>query len=329
MNASVLATGWHVPDEIIPNSFFDDGKPWYFYDGNGNRLPGKETLLTDEKIRAISGVLERRKCAPGEYGHHLVAKAATAALSRAGLCATDLDGIIVATVTAQTNFPSCATCVQELLGATNVRTAFDIANACAGFPLALDIAKHAVLATGQTYLVAGVETLTRIVDYAGRDVNANLFGDGAGVAIVGPGDRGILAYAGRSDTADGRLVFITRDGNGRVRMPNGPGVFRNAVRSMGRVTDELLGMMVWEKRDVDLYVYHQANQRILDGVASALALDPERVGNNIARYGNMSAAACPVLLAQSVEEGRVGPGSRVIMVSFGAGLVTSGVALRL
>jgi 3-oxoacyl-[acyl-carrier-protein] synthase-3 len=337
VNAAIVGTGWYVPEEIITNSFFNDGEPWFFYDGEGNRIPDAlsptgylQTLLTDEKMRQISGVEQRHKAAAGERVHHLVEKAARRALADAGMEPRDLDGIIVATVTPHRRFSSAANCVQELLGAQNVHACYDIANACAGFPLAVDIAAQKVRSEGKVYLVAGAEVLTRIVDYAGRDVNANLFGDGAGAAILAPTERdiGVLAYAGRSSPEDGKIRYIVQDDRGFVRMPEGPRVFVNAVQSMHAVTLELLEKTGWRKDEVDYFVYHQANIRILDRLMRVADIDPARVGKNIAQYGNMSAATNPVLLAQAREYGAITDGSKVIIAAFGAGLVTAGVAVR-
>jgi 3-oxoacyl-[acyl-carrier-protein] synthase-3 len=341
MRAAIVGTGWYVPDEVIPNAFFDDGEPWYFYDSKGDRVPEtdgerrktnqyKHTFLTADKIATISGVSERRKAAPDEHVHHLIAQAAENALNNAGIDADALDGIIVATISQQTDFPSAANRVQELLKARRAQNSFDIANACAGFPLALQIANGLIQTSRQgVYLVAGAELLTRAVDYEGRDVNANLFGDGAGVAILAPSfDTGILAYAGRSDQKDGKLDYITRDSYGKLRMGEGPSVLKNAVASMRDVTAELLNKVGWAKDDVDYYVFHQANRRIIEGLIRVMDVDPTKVGNNISRYGNMSAATNPVLLAQAREQGHITDGSKVIVASFGAGLVTSGVAVQ-
>lgn len=354
MNAKILGTGFYVPDEIIPNSMFDDGKPWYFYDANSERIKDesspsglKQTFLTDEKIRKISGIRERRKSGKDEYAHHLAAIAGKRALDAAGMPPADLEGIIVANVTQDSPFPSTAVKTQALLGASRVRDAYDIAFACAGFPLGLRNARDHILNGHGPYLVIGVETLTKITDYIGRDVNATLFSDGAGACVVVPSDEeaGILAYASRSDPFHEKLFYILRDRKGFLRMPQGPYVMKNAVKSMAAATIDVLERTRWPGlqhpsplenppspnelfSQVDYFIFHQANNNITEGLIASTGIPREKVGNNIHKYGNMSAATCPVLLAEAVLEGKVHEGSRVILSSFGSGLVTSAIAVQ-
>jgi 3-oxoacyl-[acyl-carrier-protein] synthase-3 len=343
MRAAIVGTGFYVPDGVIPNSRFDDGKPWYFYDKDGNRLPETDPvnrlvdpykckIVTGEYIREkLSGIRERREAAPHEELHHLAWRAGEAALKNAGLSASDLTGIVIATVTARSTFPSAAIEVQNLLGADSVRYTHDINNACAGFPRALDIARKNIESDGRgIYLVIGAEVLTRVTDYEGRDINANLFGDGAGAVVLAPcsDGEGILASANRSDPSKGRIEYITRDHRGFLRMGNGPAVFVNAVPSMCAVTEELLEKARWKTDDVDYFVYHQANERITKAITKQLGAHPDKVGNNIAKYGNVSAATCPILLAEARDSGVVTKGSKVTIVAFGSGLTTSGVAVQ-
>ncbi len=332
VNAAIAGTGYYLPDEIRDNKYFADGEPWFYFDRNGNSLRNrdgfKKAILTEEGILRRTGIRERR-IARNQPLEELAARAGAAALDDAGMSAQDLYGILVATVTQTQQYPSAAVLVQKRIGATKVRETYDVGKACAGWPMALDQAASAIIRGRGPYLVIGAERLSGVTDYLGRDINATLFGDGAGAAVVVPEDtdRGILAYTTRSEPFDSRHEYITRDIRGLLRMQEGAKVLKNAVPSMAVVTQELIDTLGWSLDDIYL-VPHQANKRITEGVIRKTGIDPSRVGDNIEWYGNMSAATCPILLAQMREQGAIGTGSKAIVVSFGSGLVTSGVAIQ-
>ena len=344
-SAEIIGTGYYVPEEIIPNEFFFDGKPWYFYDKDENKIIDQKTLKPKEKIFSeedlnpdgsfkINGIKERRKSSKDEQSHDLAFKAAYNALQNSGMTANDIEGIIVASVTQQYQFPSTASLVQEMLGAKNVKEAFDVGNACAGFPLALSIARDRIINNKGPYLVLAVEALTKLVDYSPsgeRDINATLFGDGSGAVLVVPSEKeniGILADESLSNPHGKQSMYIYRSSNNRLKMPMGPYVRKHAVNSMIEVTNVLLKNSNLEVKDVDFFNFHQANLIITEDVIKYANLPREKVGNNILKYGNMSAATNAILLAQAREDNRIKKGYLVVNVSFGSGLVTHGVITK-
>lgn len=343
-NAQIIGTGYYVPEEKITNDFFFDGKPWYFYDKEGKKLLDKETGKPKEKIFTekdlnpdgsfrINGIKERRKAAKNEESHDLAYKAAYNTISNSGITANDIEGIIVASVTQQYQFPSTACLVQEMLGAKNVKEAFDIGNACAGFPLALSIARDRIRSGKGPYLILAVEALTKLMDYTPdgeRDINTTLFGDGSGAVVAIPSEKniGIMIDESLSNPHGKQSMYIYRDANNRLKMPMGPYVRKHAVNSMINVTKTLLEKSGLEIKDIDFYNFHQANLLITEDVINYAGLPREKVGNNILKYGNMSAATNAILQAQAIEEGKIKEGYIVINVSFGSGLVTHGVITK-
>ena len=212
--------------------------------------------------------------------------------------------------------------------------AFDVAAACAGYPIAMTLA-NSLFKSGEIHgpiAVVASEKLSKMIDY--YDVNSPLFGDGAGAMIVGKylGEGELEGkikgcYAG-SDAVGGKSDLIFRDAKGMLRMPEGNKVMKYAVKNMAGAVGRLKDDLGWTNDDIDLIIPHQANIRILKSVAKSTGIPWEKVYNNIEKYGNMSSATCAVGLSEAIKEGKIDNNSKVMMVSFGSGLVTSAVALE-
>lgn len=287
-----------------------------------------------------TGIRERRVAAPEEAASDLAAAAARAALARAGCQAEEVDVVIVATASPDTLFPSTASVVAAGIGADRA-AAFDLSAACTGFVYALAQAYCAVASgAARRVLVVGSEVMTRFLDWEDRST-CILFGDGAGAAVVEPVDEGgVLAFELGNDgsrAGDLRLpaggsrapatAETVRDHLHTVKM-NGQEVFRFSTRvataSALRVL-ELAGLGV---DDVDVFAPHQANRRIVELVARRLGVPVERTLLNIDRYGNTSAASIPLVLDEASREGRLPPGSNVLMCAVGAGMTWGSLLLR-
>jgi 3-oxoacyl-[acyl-carrier-protein] synthase-3 len=297
---------------------------------------------SDAWIVERTGIRERHIARPEETVALLSQEASERAMALAGVTADQLDAIVLATASPDRLLPSTACDLQALLGADNA-AAFDIGAACPGFVYALTVAEG-LIASGQseTVLVVGAEKLSAITDFQDRST-AILFGDGAGAAIVRrssqPG-RGILATFIKSD---GRLApLLYRPGGGSadpiservvcershyMKMA-GREVFKAAVRTMADACDEALSRAGITAEQVDLLVPHQANLRIIEAIAKPAGFPMSRVMVNVERFGNTSSASIPLALEQAVAEGRVGPGSVILMVAFGAGFTWGSAVIR-
>jgi 3-oxoacyl-[acyl-carrier-protein] synthase III len=287
---------------------------------------------SDEWITSRTGIKERRISDPDTPSSVLATRAAERALESAGLQGTDLDQIIVGTVTGDRTFPSTACIVQDRLGATRAH-GFDISAACAGFLYGLSVGRSAIESgAAETVLVVGVETLSRIVDWTDRNTCV-LFGDAAGAVVLRStgASGGILATRLHSD---GSLVHLLEMPAGGSLMPpsketverrlhtihmSGNDVFKHAVRAMESVALEALEVAGRKPEDLALLVPHQANYRIIDATARRLGLPMEKVFVNLDRYGNTSAASIPLALDEARRSGRIQKGDLVEMVTFGGG----------
>lgn len=286
----------------------------------------------DEWIVERTGIRERRIAEQRETTTSLAVRAAQKALNVADVLPSEIDLIIVATSTPEYIFPSTASMVQDVLGATNAG-AFDLSAACSGFVYALDMAASKIrTGTINTAVVIGAETLSRVVDWADRGT-CILFADGAGAVVLQGSDipGGILSSVLRSDgsgwdmltlpTVSSRDTYL-QDGlheMHRIYM-DGKGVYRFATRIIGDCIKVALQEVGLTPEQLNLVIPHQANQRILDYAAKALKIPEDRVYSNIERYGNTSAASIPIALAEAVETGRISPGDIVALVGFGGGL---------
>ena len=297
---------------------------------------------SDQWIVERTGIRERHIAGPDQTVAMLSQEAAGHAMAAAGVTAAELDSIVCATVTPDRLLPSTACDLQALLGAENA-AAFDIGAACPGYIYALTVAEG-LIASGQseTVLVIGAEKLSTITDFQDRST-AILFGDGAGASIVrrssAPG-RGLLSSFIKSD---GRLApLLYRPGGGSVDPISekvvcershymkmaGREVFKAAVLAMADACDEAMTRAGVTADQVDLLIPHQANLRIIEATAKHAGLPMSKVMVNVDRYGNTSSASIPLALAQAVAEGRVGPGSVLLLVAFGAGFTWGSAVIR-
>ncbi|MBS3083639.1 ketoacyl-ACP synthase III [Candidatus Pacearchaeota archaeon] len=324
-NLEVIGTGSSLPSQVVKTEEFE-GRDLWAYDLNEFRV-GEPRRFTSQKIIDLTGIYERRKSAPNEWPSDMGYRAALNALEMAKISPDDLVGIVVATVSERDNFPSAAVKIQYKLGARNVVKAQDTQNACAGYPAAISDANSFSRDFPGYWLVVASEVLTKINDYT--DINSHLFGDGAGAVVLKPTleRRGIVGTYSASQPFDKGIEMIYR-GNiiDCIRMPDGRGVLKRAVRAMTESAVALKKQVGWERADV--YIPHQANERIIEGVEDNLKGDGAVVYRNIAKYGNMSSATCAVALDEAIRDGTIKEGNRVVVTSFGAGLVTSAVALQ-
>jgi 3-oxoacyl-[acyl-carrier-protein] synthase-3 len=322
--ARILGTGHSYPEGILTNADL-----------------AKIVETSDDWITTRTGIKQRRKAAPGEYTSMFAVRAARQAIERARLDPTDIDLLLCATVTPDQILPSTACIIQAELGANNA-AAMDIVAACSGFLYGLTLA-DSMIKTGQArnVLVIGAEILTQYVDYTDRQTCV-LFGDGAGAALLGPTEqnRGILASQIKSDGRYEEQLYSP--GGGTRRRPSaetlaagdhffkmkGNELFKVAVRSMADVSRSVLESAGLGAEDIDLFIPHQANQRITEAVASKLDVDMSKVYSNIAVHGNTSSASIPIALDECVEAGRVKEGDLVLMASFGGGVTWGGVLIR-
>jgi len=289
---------------------------------------------SDECIKERSGIRQRHIVAEGEYTSDLGAAAARKALLDAGMKIESLDLIIVATTTPDLTFPSTASIIQEKLGMRH-GAAFDIQAVCSGFIYALHIA-DSMLKAGpyENALVIGAETFSRILDWEDRSTCV-LFGDGAGAMVLSQSDQsyaGIVANFIRSDGRYCDLLYV--DGGpsrtqsvGHVRMV-GNQVFRRAVKDIAIAMKECASLAGIEPKDIDWFVPHQANQRILDGVARQLDLTPEQVISTVAHHANTSAASVPLAFDVAKKDGRIKRGDLVMLEAFGGGFTWGASLLR-
>ncbi|WP_425065749.1 beta-ketoacyl-ACP synthase III [Reyranella sp.] len=295
-----------------------------------NEELSKTVETTDEWIRQRTGICQRHIAAEGEFTSHLAIKASQRALDHAGLKASDLDLIVLATATPDQTFPATATRVQAALGMTR-GAAFDVQAVCAGFVYGVSVADSLIKSgLASTALVIGAETFSRILDWEDRGTCV-LFGDGAGAIVLkgeqGAGtsaDRGILANALHSDGRHHDILYV--DGGpsstrttGFLRM-EGKEVFKHAVVNMAAVVGEVLAKAGLEPKDIDWLVPHQANKRIIDGTGRKLGLPPERVVMTVDKHANTSAASIPLALDVAVKDGRIKKGDLLLLEGIGGGL---------
>src|SRR5262247_3489504 len=299
--AGILGTGHSYPEGILTNEDL-----------------AKLVETSDDWITTRTGIKQRRKAGPGEYTSMFAVRAAQQAIERARLDPSDIDLLLCATVTPDQILPSTGCIVQAELGANNA-AAMDIVAACSGFLYGVSIA-NSMIANGQIRhaVVVGAEILTQYVDYTDRQTCV-LFGDGAGAAVLGPveGGRGILASKIKSDGRYEEQLYSP--GGGTRKKPTaetlaagdhyfkmrGNELFKVAVRSMAEVSRDVLESAGLSTNDIDLFIPHQANQRITEAVASKLNVDMGKVYSNIAVHGNTSSASIPIALDECVDSGRI------------------------
>ena len=315
--------------------------------GCGHYLPSRvlsnqelaaQVDTSDEWIVERTGIRNRHIAAEGETTSQMAIKAAQNALKQAGLEAQDIDLIIVATATPDYTFPSTATQVQAGLGITH-GAAFDVQAVCSGFVYALSTAdKFLISGSHQRALVIGAETFSRILDWNDR-TTCVLFGDGAGAVIVeaqqGAGqlqDRGVLSTHLRADGRHVEKLYV--DGGpsstattGHLRM-EGREVFRYAVTYLAEIIEEAFTTTGLTADDVDWFVPHQANRRIIEATARKLSIDPAKVVMTVENHGNTSAASIPLALSTAVADGRIKKGQVVLMEAMGGGFTWGSALVR-
>ena len=310
--------------------------------GVGSALPARRVTneelaatvdTTDEWIVERTGIRSRYMAADGETTGSLATAAERAALEHAGVDASDIDLIVLATATPDQTFPSTATKVQAALG-INDCIAFDVHAVCTGFLYALSVA-DSMLSSGNAAkaLVIGAETFTRILDWEDR-TTCVLFGDGAGALVLSAEetDSGILSTKLHADGRHNDLLFVdggpsTTGTVGKLRM-KGREVFRHAVVNLADVLNEVLAAAGLTAADVDWVVPHQANARILDATARKLCLPPEKVVVTVDQHANTSAASVPLALDTAVKDGRIKRGDLVVLEAMGGGFTWGAAALR-
>ncbi|CAO3420390.1 beta-ketoacyl-ACP synthase III [Azospirillum argentinense] len=292
---------------------------------------------SDEWIVQRTGIKSRHIAADGELTSDLAIAAATRALEHAGVDAASIDCIVLATTTPDNTFPATATKVQAALGTKGF--ALDIQAVCAGFVYAMSIADNFIrIGQANRTLVIGAETFSRLLDWKDR-TTCVLFGDGAGAVVMDgydaagtSADRGVLSTHLHSDGAQYGLLYVdggpsTTGTAGHVRM-NGQDVFRHAVSKLSSVVEEALAANGLEPSAVDWLVPHQANQRIIDGIARKLKLPSDKVVLTVDRHGNTSAASIPLALCEAVHDGRVKRGDLILMEAIGGGLTWGAAMVR-
>jgi len=317
----VRGCGAYLPERVVTNAEL-----------------AKKVDTSDEWIQQRTGIKQRHIAADGEFTSHLAIKASQRALEHAGIAASDLDLIVLATATPDETFPATATRVQAALGMVR-GAAFDVQAVCAGFVYALSVADSMIKSgIASTALVIGAETFSRILDWNDR-ATCVLFGDGAGAIVLrgepGKGlssDRGVLANALHSDGRQHDILYV--DGGpsstkttGFLRM-EGREVFKHAVVNMAAVVGEVLQQAGLEPKDIDWLVPHQANKRIIDGTGRKLGLKPERVVVTVDKHANTSAASIPLALDTAVKDGRIKPGDLLLLEGIGGGLAWGASLVR-
>jgi 3-oxoacyl-[acyl-carrier-protein] synthase-3 len=317
----VLGCGSYLPQRVLTNDEL-----------------AREVDTSDEWIAQRTGIRERHIAAPGEVPSDMGLKAAQAALAAAGTDAQAIDLIVLATATPDNTFPASAVSIQAGLGITH-GAAFDLQAVCSGFVYGLAVA-DGLLRTGafKRALVVGSETYSRILDWTDR-TTCVLFGDGAGAVVLEaqtqPGtreDRGILTSHLRSDGRYKSKLYV--DGGpastgtvGHVRM-EGREVFRHAVAMITDVIEAAFNATGYTAADIDWFVPHQANKRIIDGSAYKLGIAPEKVVTTVDKHGNTSAASIPLALAVAVADGRIKRGDLVLLEAMGGGFTWGAVLIR-
>jgi len=309
--------------------------------GTGSYLPAKimtnadlERMVdtTDEWIFARTGIRERHIVADDEFTSDLALRASRQAIKAAGIKASEIDLIIVATTTPDRIFPSTACLMQDKLGISSC-PAFDIQAVCSGFVYAVATADNFIKSgTAKCALVVGAEAMSRITDWTDRS-NCILWGDGAGAVIMEVSDEpGILSTHLHADGSYAHLLHVPAcgsSGNGKpaIVMEGNP-VFKIAVNTMDAIVDETLAANGLEKSDIDWLVPHQANIRILKSTAKKLGMSMERVVATIDKHGNTSAASIPLALDTAVRDGRIKRGETILMEAFGGGFTWGSVLLK-
>jgi 3-oxoacyl-[acyl-carrier-protein] synthase-3 len=322
--SEILGTGSELPSKVVTNHDLE-----------------KMVETSDEWITVRTGIKERRVLEEGKGNADMAFRAAQRALKDAQMQATDLDAIIMGTVTPDYPFPSSACVLEDMLGARNVFS-FDVGAACSGFLNALSVA-DSFIRTGQinNALVVGSDALSRLLNWQDRGT-CILFGDGAGAVVLGASENGsgILSTRLRTDGSYVKQLYVPAGGSLKPATPetvqrnehtitmNGKEVFKIAVRSMEEISRQALVEADVQVSEVSLVIPHQANRRIIVALAERLGIPMERVMVNLEKYGNTSAASIPVALDEAMRQGRIKPGDIVLLNAFGAGFAWGAAVIK-
>ncbi|MEK7850361.1 MAG: beta-ketoacyl-ACP synthase III [Deltaproteobacteria bacterium] len=314
VKARIIGTGSYVPKKVLTNHDLE-----------------KMVDTSDDWITERTGIKERRIAADGEATSDMAAKAGEKALEMAGIGPDDIDTIIVATVTPDMDFPSTACFVQHKLKAHKAAS-FDIAAACSGFIYALSVADSLIRSGNSRYvLVIGSEIFSRITDWTDRNTCV-LFGDGAGAAVIArdTGEKGIISTHLHSEGSSWKLLCASsHEENAKtfIRM-HGNEVFKVAVRALEDVAVEALKHNGLTGDDIDWFIPHQANERIIQATAKRLGLPMDKVYLNLQRYGNTSAASIPLALDEAVRDGKIKDNDLILLDAFGGGFTWASALVR-
>lgn len=322
--AKITGLGTYVPPRVMTNKDFE-----------------KIVETSDEWILSRTGIRERHVVDKGVATSDLAAEAGKIALTRRGIDPQEIEAIIVATVTPDMLFPSTACLVQNKLGIKSV-WGFDLSAACSAFVYALQTgAQFVMTGTHKKVMVIGADVMSSILDYTDR-ATCILFGDGAGAVILEPSedDAGIIDFHHEVDGSGGCSLYMpaggslspasheTVDKKMHFVHQDGQAVFKYAVRKMGEACEKVLARNGVSAGDIDCFIPHQANQRIISATAERVGLKPESVIINIDRYGNTTAGTIPLAMQTAIEEGRLKKGDLVLLASVGAGFTVGATLLR-
>ncbi|EGQ0310319.1 beta-ketoacyl-ACP synthase III [Staphylococcus pseudintermedius] len=310
MNVGIKGFGAYAPDRVIDNAYFES-----YLD------------TSDEWISQMTGIKERRWADENQDTSDLAYEASIRAIEDAGIDAQDIDMVIVATSTGDHRFPTVANMLQQRLGLGKVASMDQLA-ACSGFMYGIVTARSFVLSGEyQNVLVVGADKLSKITDLNDRST-AILFGDGAGAVIIGEvsENRGILSYELGSDGVGGKYLYQDQETN-FIRM-NGREVFKFAVRVMGESSQRAVEKANLGPDDINMFIPHQANIRIMESARQRLNLPKEKMSVSVDKYGNTSAASIPLSVKQELENGRIKDDDVVVFVGFGGGLTWGSIVIR-
>jgi 3-oxoacyl-[acyl-carrier-protein] synthase-3 len=322
---NIVGWGKYVPEKVITNADLE-----------------KTIDTTDEWIVSMTGIRERHIAAPGENLSHMAIEASKDALEMAGVHARDLGLIIVATSSPDYLTPPVSSQVQHALGAKDVG-AFTLVAGCPGFVYGLSVAQQFIASGGcDNVLVVGAELISRFTDWTDRGT-CILFADGAGAAVLQVSDEpsGVLSYVLGSDGSGAEHLILPAGGSAmppsqetldkglHYLQMNGSKVFRFATRVLGKALDQAIQQAGLTTDDIDLFIPHQANARIIESAARHVKLPEEKVFVNIDRYGNTSAASIPIALCEAFEQGRAKIGDTLAFVAFGAGLTWASAVVKI
>jgi len=325
VRVKISSVGTYVPPRLLTNADLE-----------------KLVATNDRWITERTGIRERHIVDKGVASSDLGAEAARRCLAKRGIAATDVEAIIVATVTPDMLFPATACLVQEKIGAKGA-WGFDLSAACSGFPYALQVGVKLVQSGAhKKVMVVGADVMSSIVDYTDR-TTCVIFGDGAGAVLLEPcaeGEAGMIDYWHEIDGSGAASLYMPGGGSLHPSSAetvaqkmhyihqDGPAVYKFAVRKMAEATETVLANNGLTGKDVDCFIPHQANKRIIVSTAERLGMPMERVIVNIDRYGNTTAATIPMAMQTAMDEGRLKKGDLVLLASAGAGFTVAATLLQ-